>query len=99
GLIRNDRELELVGVKIERAVLVGYRNADEFDLLDHDALNLIGFTSGRPQAVAFPPQKLLSVYRYSVRQIHFPLLTPYLILVLCLVSNAPFPLTITCWMC
>jgi hypothetical protein len=28
--------------------LVGYRNADEFDLLDHDALKLIGLTSERP---------------------------------------------------
>ena len=40
-LIGDNREPELVRVKIERAVLVGYGNADEFDLLDHDALNLM----------------------------------------------------------
>ena len=31
---------EFVGVKIQRAILVGDWNADKFDLLDHDAPNL-----------------------------------------------------------
>jgi hypothetical protein len=59
-LIGDDGEPEFVGIKIERAILVGYRNANEFDLLDHNSLNLIELTSGRPQAITFLPQKLLS---------------------------------------
>jgi hypothetical protein len=98
-LIRNDREPEFVGVKIEGAVLVGYGNADEFDLLNHDALNLIGFCASRPQAIARVRQKLLSVYPYSSGRIHFFRLPSSFILSLCLVSNTPFPSTITYWMC
>ena len=62
-LIGDNREPELVCVKIERAVLVGYGNADEFDLLDHDALNLMWIldkfaSTMRSQLLR---QKLLSV--------------------------------------
>jgi hypothetical protein len=60
-LIGDNREPELVCVKIERTVLVGYGDADEFDLLDHDALKLIGFSASRPQWIALLRQKLLSV--------------------------------------
>jgi len=41
GLIGNDGESEFVGIKIQRAILVGDGNTDEFDLLDHDAPNLM----------------------------------------------------------
>ena len=41
GLIGDDCEPKLVGIKIERAILIGDRNTDEFDLLDHDAPNLM----------------------------------------------------------
>jgi len=68
-------------------------------LLDHDALKLIGFPFVRPQAIALLRQKLLSVYQYSSRRIHFFILPSYFILFLCLVSDKPFPSTITFSMC
>jgi hypothetical protein len=39
-LVGDDREPKFVCVEIERAILIGDGNTDEFDLLDHDALNL-----------------------------------------------------------
>jgi hypothetical protein len=39
-LIRDDREPEFIGVKIERAILVGHRDANELNLFNHDAPNL-----------------------------------------------------------
>ncbi len=65
GLICNNRESELVGVKIERTVLVAHRNADEFDLLNHDALNVIWSALSRLEFTVCTREKLLSVYRYS----------------------------------
>jgi hypothetical protein len=38
-LIGDDREPRFIGVKIQRSVLVGDWDADEFDLLDHGASN------------------------------------------------------------
>jgi hypothetical protein len=64
-LVRDDREAEFVSVKIERAVLVGYRDANEFDLLDHDATNVICSTLSRPEFTAVADKKVLSIYRYS----------------------------------
>jgi hypothetical protein len=40
-LIGDDCEPQFVGVKIQRAILVGDWNANKFDLFDHDALNLM----------------------------------------------------------
>src|SRR5262249_7034811 len=60
-LIGDDREPKFLGVKIQRAILVGYWNTDEFDLLDHDALNLIGPISSRPEFIAIAREKVLSV--------------------------------------
>jgi hypothetical protein len=93
-LICDDCEPEFVRVEIQRTILVGDWNADEFDLLDHDALKLIGFPFVRPQAIARLCQKPLSVYRYS-RRIHFFLPASYFILFMCLASDKPFPSTIT----
>jgi hypothetical protein len=50
GLIGNDREPEFICVKIQRAILVGDWNADKFDLLDHDAANVIPPLRVRPDA-------------------------------------------------
>jgi len=60
-LIGDNREPELVGVKIERAILVAHWNTDEFDLLDHNAQKLIGFSASRPQWIALLRQKQLSI--------------------------------------
>src|SRR4029077_7802041 len=64
-LIRDDREPEFVGVKIQRAVLIAHRNADKFNLFDHDASNLIGLQTSRPRLITVAHQKMLSFYRYS----------------------------------
>src|SRR5439155_10803211 len=64
-LICNNRESEFVGVKVERAVLVGYGNANELDLVNHDAGNLNGSTCSRPAPTATRRNKMLSIYRYS----------------------------------
>ena len=63
-LVGDDREPEFLGVKIQRPILVGHRNADEFDLLDH------GSRSRRPPPANVQCQRderenSLSVYRYS----------------------------------
>jgi hypothetical protein len=47
-LIGDNRKSQFLSVKIQRAILVGDWNADEFYLLDHDALKLIGFAWTRP---------------------------------------------------
>jgi len=41
GLIGDDRERQFVGVKIQRAILVGNWNANKFDLLNHSARKLM----------------------------------------------------------
>ena len=64
-LIGDDREPEFIGVKIERAILIGNGNTDEFDLLDHDPLNLMWPISSRPDANSSSRKKPLYVYRYS----------------------------------
>src|SRR6266498_4220985 len=64
-LIGDDGESEFLRVKIECSILVGHRDADEFDLLDHDAPNVIPSPRLRPDAIRAQGEKVLSVYRYS----------------------------------
>src|SRR5436305_13470356 len=60
-LIGDDRESELVRVKIERAILIAHGNADEFDLFDHDALKVSGLRFCRPELPMIHCKKSLSV--------------------------------------
>src|SRR6266436_3825560 len=67
-LVGDNREPEFIRVKIQGPVLIGHRNTDEFDLLDHDAANVIPPLRSRPDANRHSNQKLLSVYLYSYGQ-------------------------------
>ena len=60
-LIGDDGEPELVRIEIERAVLIGHRDADELDLFNHDAASVGAQCALRPETTARWRAKLLSV--------------------------------------
>src|SRR5204862_2912478 len=64
-LIGDDGEPKFLGVKIEGSVLVDHRDADELDLLDHDAPYVIPRSRLRLEMSGDRLKKSLSVYRYS----------------------------------
>src|SRR6266481_6024097 len=48
-LIRDNRESEFLRIKVQRAILIADRDADEFDLFDHNAANLNWSQHLRPE--------------------------------------------------